>query len=64
MGQPARTAGEEHFAAEQAALDARIDRLVEAHGGDWRAAIEVMLIALDYRTEQIAYGFVRGRLQR
>lgn len=52
------------FDAAQRELDARIDRLLGAHGGSWRAGMEALLMALDYRANQIAYGFVRRRLQR
>lgn len=64
MNQPAPMAGVECFASEQAAMDARVDRLLESHGGDWRALVEVLLISLDERTEHVAFGYVRGRLRR
>jgi len=64
MNQPAAAAGPDRFAAEQAALGSRIDQMVEVHGGSWRAAMEALLLALDYRADQIAFRYVRGRLRR
>ena len=56
MGQPAKEI--EH---EQRALDDRINEIVAAHGGNWRAAIEVLLLVSDARSASISYGYVRGR---
>ena len=45
----------------QRALDERINEIVAAHGGNWRAAIEVLLLVSDARAASISYGYVRGR---
>lgn len=47
--------------AQEAALMARIDRLIEVHGGNLRAVIEALLMAYDDRTEQVSEGYARGR---
>ena len=52
---------DEDLNAQEAALMARIDQLIEVHGGDLRAVIEVLLMAYDDRVEQVSNGFVRGR---
>ena len=51
---------EAEAADEQAALDARIDALLAAHGGDARATIEVLLLVNDARARAISHGYVRG----
>lgn len=47
--------------AEQRDLDERIDDILAAHNGDWRAALETLLIVSDARAATISYGYVRGR---
>ncbi|MBZ9934873.1 hypothetical protein LB518_01085 [Mesorhizobium sp. BR1-1-16] len=46
---------------EQTALDERIDDIIAMHNGDWRAALETLLIVADARAETISFGYVRGR---
>ncbi|SHE69722.1 hypothetical protein SAMN02745157_0735 [Kaistia soli DSM 19436] len=46
---------------DQAALDERIDDIIAMHDGDWRAALETLLIVADARAETISFGYVRGR---
>lgn len=46
--------------AEQRELDERIDSLVAAHQGDWRAAMEVLLLTGDAVAASLSYGYVRG----
>ncbi len=46
---------------EQQALDERIDDIIAMHDGDWRAALETLLIVADARAETISFGYVRGR---
>lgn len=45
---------------EQNALDERIDSLVAAHNGNWRAAMEVLLLTGDAVAASLSYGYVRG----
>ncbi len=47
--------------SEQEALDERIDDIIAMHDGDWRAALETLLLVADARAETISYGYVRGR---
>ncbi|HWJ71975.1 MAG TPA: hypothetical protein VNX29_02300 [Kaistia sp.] len=54
----ARTEPVDH---EQTALDERIDDIIAMHDGDWRAALETLLIVADARAETISFGYVRGR---
>lgn len=49
---------------QERALVERIDQLIEVHGGDLRAVIETLLLAYDDRADQVAFGYVRGRLRR
>lgn len=49
---------------QERALMARIDQLIEVHGGDLRAVIETLLLAYDDRAEQVSDGYVRGRVRR
>lgn len=49
---------------QEKALLARIDQLIEVHGGDLMAVIETLLLAYDDRVEQVSSGYVRGRRQR
>ncbi|MCX5479075.1 hypothetical protein OSH08_08665 [Kaistia geumhonensis] len=44
------------------ALDARVDDILATHGGDARAAIEVLLLVSDARARSISRGYVRGLL--
>ena len=46
---------------EQEALDERIDDIIAMHDGNWRAALETLLLVADARAETISYGYVRGR---
>jgi len=47
---------------EARALDARVDDILASHGGDARAAIEVLLLVSDARARSISRGYVRGLL--
>ena len=46
---------------EQEALDERIDDIIAMHDGNWRSALETLLLVADARAETISYGYVRGR---
>jgi hypothetical protein len=56
MSEPARA-----FEREQTALDARIDGILSAHRGSWRAAMEALLMAYDEMETASSRGFVRNR---
>lgn len=56
MGEPARAIDEA-----QQELDARVDGLLEAHAGDWRAVVETLLLAYDQMETAASRGFVRLR---
>lgn len=60
MGEPAR-AIEQTADEQQQELDQRVDGLLEAHAGDWRAVVETLLTAYDQMDSAASHGFVRQR---
>lgn len=43
-------------------MQERIDDILEAHGGDARSAIEMLLIYGDGVANSLSFGYVRGRI--
>lgn len=43
-------------------MQARIDDILAAHGGDARSAIEMLLVYGDGIADSLSFGYVRGRI--
>ena len=48
---------------ERNGMQARIDDVLRAHGGDVRSAIEMLLIYGDGLADSLSFGYVRGRIE-
>lgn len=44
-------------------MEARIDEILAAHGGDVRSAIEMLLVYGDGLADSLSFGYVRGRIE-